>query len=392
MGMFPGLVVGATALGGGRSSDTMTQSSMSGASGGMGSYMAALPEFVEDGGGGGSSSSSSSGGGGGGGGSGGGGYGWGTGGRLRRMSASPGFGPTGSLEVERSIRVMRRMSSSVAEEQATEAGASAGLARHLAAQPVAAPLLGTGQALSSPSRLGLRGSGAWGGVLSTSRLRRASADGRRASAGGGGRGGGGGEPVWPWPAVTSVSGLSNISDEDEGGGGSESAAGGVGPTTSEIEAWHRLHRPASEVRWVRGAFNPRLVSPQHPAAVFQALHAALVVLEAQLAAPRTSRLGTAARLTFERPGDRYLLACRVEVLPLPPVVAVAAMSVGEGGAPAAPAAAAAAAVGGEDVTFEVEVCRVWMLRLHGVKARRVGGSALAFKALYSAICDLIQLV
>ncbi|KAJ3321715.1 MAP microtubule affinity-regulating kinase 1 [Blyttiomyces sp. JEL0837] len=124
------------------------------------------------------------------------------------------------------------------------------------------------------------------------------------------------------------------------------------PSKKEIEDWHKLHRPPKEIRSVRFAFNPRLTSQQAPSTVFQEVHRVLVILQKQFD----------QRLVFSRPDDHYLLLCKLKTENQD-----------------------------DDVEFEVEVCKIWLLKLHGVRIKRLGGNAFVFKDIYTFFCDLLNI-
>jgi hypothetical protein len=45
----------------------------------------------------------------------------------------------------------------------------------------------------------------------------------------------------------------------------------------------------------------------------------------------------------------------------------------------------------ETVAFEVEICKVWLLKVHGVKIKRIQGDPLIFKDLYTEVVNLMGL-
>ncbi|KAJ3191311.1 Map microtubule affinity-regulating kinase [Irineochytrium annulatum] len=124
------------------------------------------------------------------------------------------------------------------------------------------------------------------------------------------------------------------------------------PSKEEIEGWHEMHYPPKEIRAVRYSFNPSLTSTLPPSVIFQDVHRVLILLQ---------RLYD-DRLQFKRETDYYLLKCRVREPNQD-----------------------------NDVDFEVEVCKIWLLKLHGVRIKRISGSALVFKDIYSNICDSLNI-
>jgi hypothetical protein len=46
----------------------------------------------------------------------------------------------------------------------------------------------------------------------------------------------------------------------------------------------------------------------------------------------------------------------------------------------------------ETVTVSIEVVKVWLLSLHGVKFKRVTGSGWLYKQLYTRIVDALKIV
>ncbi|KAJ3194753.1 MAP microtubule affinity-regulating kinase 1 [Irineochytrium annulatum] len=134
--------------------------------------------------------------------------------------------------------------------------------------------------------------------------------------------------------------------------GDASNQGGVVPSKEEIEGWHLMHRPAREIRAVRYNFNSATTSPLNPAAIFQEVHRVMMLLSRQFD----------GRLRFERVEDLYMLHCALK----------------EGNEE-------------NNVEFEVEVCKIWLLKLHGIRIKRLTGSAFVFKDIYSSVVDALNL-
>jgi hypothetical protein len=124
------------------------------------------------------------------------------------------------------------------------------------------------------------------------------------------------------------------------------------PSKKEIEDWHLMHRPPKEIRTARYSFNSKTTSSMSPSTIFQDVHRVLLVIQTEMG----------DKLSFSRDEDFYLLNCKIT-----------------GMGPAV------------DVEFEIEVCKLWLLRVHGVRIKRLGGSAFTFKEIYGKICDLLQI-
>lgn len=96
----------------------------------------------------------------------------------------------------------------------------------------------------------------------------------------------------------------------------------------QISEYHRLHRPAKEVRTARFNLSNKTVSSEPPSQIFQEIHRVLLDLQARIY----------PGLTFERPEDYYLLVCRLRH----------------------PNSET------DELVFELEICKVWLLSgLHG---------------------------
>ncbi|KAJ3167899.1 Serine/threonine-protein kinase par-1 [Geranomyces variabilis] len=126
----------------------------------------------------------------------------------------------------------------------------------------------------------------------------------------------------------------------------------VQPSQKEIESWHMIHRPAKVVRTVRFAFHASNTSTLSPSNIFQEVHRVLV----DIARSHDDRLA------YKRVQDFYMFNCKLTQ----------------------PNAE-------DNVEFEIEVCKVWLLKLHGVRVKRLSGNPFLFKELYSDIVNSLEL-
>ncbi|KAJ3111566.1 MAP/microtubule affinity-regulating kinase 3 [Phlyctochytrium bullatum] len=124
------------------------------------------------------------------------------------------------------------------------------------------------------------------------------------------------------------------------------------PSKQEIEEWHLMHRPAREIRSVRYNFSSKTTSTLNPAAIFQEVHRVLLLLQRQFD----------NRISFQRTDDFYQLTCKLSE-PNPE----------------------------NNVEFEIEVCKIWLLKVHGVRIKRLSGSAFVFKDIYASIVDELNI-
>ncbi|KAI9105241.1 KA1 domain/Ssp2 C-terminal domain-containing protein [Phlyctochytrium arcticum] len=113
-----------------------------------------------------------------------------------------------------------------------------------------------------------------------------------------------------------------------------------------------LHRPPKIIRTVRFAFHSATTSTQAPSAIFQEVHRVLVLVSRH----------HGNRLSFRRVEDYYMLNCKLTE-PNPE----------------------------HSVEFEVEVCKVWLLKMHGVRIKRLSGSPFIFKETYSDFVSSLEL-
>jgi hypothetical protein len=121
----------------------------------------------------------------------------------------------------------------------------------------------------------------------------------------------------------------------------------------EIDYFHAIHSPPKEIRTVRFKMSPKTVSSLPPSDIWAELHRCLLDLK-----KRTY----GSRLFFERKSSFYAFHVVVE-----------------------------AAGDFEKVEFETEVCKVWLLKVHGVKIKRLSGSAYSFKEMYRTLTTMLKL-
>ncbi len=129
---------------------------------------------------------------------------------------------------------------------------------------------------------------------------------------------------------------------------------GTNSTANErdIMEWHRIHKPPKEIRTVKWMFNAKTTSNLPPSAIFQRVHAALIEMQKMLN----------DQISFKRIDDYYIMYCEFKT----------------------PNAE-------DSVSFDIEVCKVWLLKLYGVKVKRISGDPLLFKDLYAQVIDLLRL-
>lgn len=116
-------------------------------------------------------------------------------------------------------------------------------------------------------------------------------------------------------------------------------------TMDNMEAWHLIHRPAKTIRTMRYSFQKGTTSNFDPARIFQDIHRALT----DLADDNQDYFS----IKFHRPNmDHYLFECLVEY-----------------------------PMKDEIVKFDIEVCKVWLLKLHGVRIKRKQGDPFDYKQI-----------
>ena len=155
------------------------------------------------------------------------------------------------------------------------------------------------------------------------------------------------------PASTKVSSPVEIfSDSFDSFSDSASPEDGEIPNYQEIEMWHLIHKPSKTVRSIRLSFNKSTATTKPPFSLFQNLCWALYEM----------RNVYANRFYFVRNSDYYLFECNLLNEDLNNV----------------------------DVKFEVEVCKVWLLKLHALRLKRISGDPFLYEELYSELISLIK--
>ncbi|KAK6099739.1 hypothetical protein MT418_001128 [Batrachochytrium dendrobatidis] len=121
----------------------------------------------------------------------------------------------------------------------------------------------------------------------------------------------------------------------------------------EIEEWHIMHKSAKEVRTMRFVFNKATTSAiLSPAFMFQDIHRALIFL---------SRIYN-NQIKFTRAQDHYIFKCEYRDQQYPDMT----------------------------LDFEVEICKVWLLNLHGMRMKRIAGNVFLFKEFYTQLINEVH--
>lgn len=121
-------------------------------------------------------------------------------------------------------------------------------------------------------------------------------------------------------------------------------------TVAELQDWHLFHRPPKEIRTVRFSFSSKTTSPLAPAIIFRELHRVLLFTQEMIKS-----------LTMKRSDEYYMIVCSTTEY------------------------------GEKPMQFEIEICQVWMLKIHGLRFKRISGDPFAFKNLYTQIVQELDI-
>jgi hypothetical protein len=127
----------------------------------------------------------------------------------------------------------------------------------------------------------------------------------------------------------------------------ENSPGNVDIKVEEINTWHFIHHPPKSIRTLKFAFNSAASSSiLDPAFMFQSLHNSLLALKEY----------QTGKLTFERNPDFYIFncTCKSELFK-------------------------------DNLLFEIEICKVWLMSMHALKVKKQNGNAFLFKDIHDRI-------
>jgi hypothetical protein len=139
-----------------------------------------------------------------------------------------------------------------------------------------------------------------------------------------------------------------------------------------ITDYHSLHRLPKMIRSFRYTFTNTTTTSMPPSALFQEVHRVLLILQRQYPS-----------LSFARPDiDYYVLTVRL------PETGISGIAVGHSDDATTSAQQVSTA---KLLVFELEVCKVWLLRLNGLRFKRLAGDPLLFKELYKDFVSRLNL-
>jgi hypothetical protein len=124
-----------------------------------------------------------------------------------------------------------------------------------------------------------------------------------------------------------------------------------GPHTRGEDLWSATHSEPKAIRSMRFSFNSGMSSTMEPLQIFKRVTAVIQHIKLQQGGP----------FTYRKDQDYYMFICRL------------------------------ASNKGEALIFEIEVCKVWLLKLHGVRMKRIAGDPILFKELYRMFEDSLKI-
>jgi len=124
------------------------------------------------------------------------------------------------------------------------------------------------------------------------------------------------------------------------------------PDYKEIEMWHLIHKPSKTIRSTRLNFNKSTATSKPPFTLFQNLCWALYEMKNVYI----------NRFYFVRNPDLYLFECHLLEEDLSTI----------------------------SVKFEVEVCKIWLLKIYALRFKRITGSPFIYEELYNELLSLLK--
>jgi len=124
------------------------------------------------------------------------------------------------------------------------------------------------------------------------------------------------------------------------------------PDYKEIEMWHLIHKPSKTIRSTRLNFNKSTATSKPPFTLFQNLCWALYEMKNVYI----------DRFYFIRNPNLYLFECHLLEEDLSTI----------------------------SVKFEVEVCKVWLLKIYALRFKRITGSPFLYEELYNELLSLLK--
>ncbi|KAJ3261485.1 MAP/microtubule affinity-regulating kinase 3 [Boothiomyces macroporosus] len=109
-------------------------------------------------------------------------------------------------------------------------------------------------------------------------------------------------------------------------------------TAQEISDWHLIHKPPPKIRTMKFQFRKGLISSSDPPTMFQDLHRVLVEIKNQM------------NIKIAKPNDYYIFH-----------------------------------VSGSNFNVEIELCKLWLLKMHGLKMKKTGNAEEFIKILVTKL-------